>query len=89
MGEGVGGIGVSPDLGQGTFYLGARRVGPTDFRQRHAVVGFEPPILAVMRGERVQKIDKAVFPARQAGHPDQPALIGQDKREFTQKQILN
>ena len=32
MGEGVGGIGVTPDLGQGPFYLGARRVVLTDFR---------------------------------------------------------
>ena len=39
-------------------------------------MGLEPPILAVVRGELVQKIDKALFPARQAGHPDQPALIG-------------
>src|SRR3954462_674556 len=36
----------------------------------------EPPILAVLRGELVEEVDKALFPARQAGHPDQPALIG-------------
>ena len=29
-------------------------------------MGLEPPILAVVRGEAGQKVDEALFPARQA-----------------------
>ena len=36
----------------------------------------EPPVIAVVRGKPLQKIGQIPFAAGQAGHTDQPALIG-------------
>ena len=83
MGECMSTIGIALHLGQRALDPGARRVMLPDFRQRHAVMTVEPPVLTVVGGEPAKKIDEVLFPAGQPGHSDQPTLIGgkaQDQR---------
>ena len=63
-------------LGEGALDLRAGSVALSVFRQRHAVMGSEPPIIAVARGQPVQQFQQHAFLPGAAGTADQPVGEG-------------
>ena len=63
--------GVLGVLGEGSFDLWAGGLSLSILRKRHAMMGREPPIVAITRGEPLQQVEERPFLPGAAGVADQ------------------
>ena len=62
--------GIVRVLSDGSVDLRARRTLLAGFDERHAMVGVEPPIVAIVGGETVQQVYEFALPPGSAGEAD-------------------
>src|SRR5437764_15439044 len=63
--------GVVRVLGEGSIDLWASRLSLSIFRERHAMMGREPPIVAIARRKAVEQLEQRAFLPGAAGTTDQ------------------
>src|SRR5436305_12698509 len=65
------GPGVARVLGEGSLDFWAGGISLSILRERHPMMGREPPIIAVARGQSVQQVQQRVFLPNATGTADQ------------------